>query len=339
MLQEFDVNSRALAPREILVRTSYSAVSNGTEVSVFTASDPDVYEADGWCRYPCEMGYSGVGNVVARGIKVTEFDIGDRVIGQLGHASHWTLDVDRMIGPEWLNRPVSKANPRIEDRQAAFVRLAGIAMTPIQLLRRHDYPVVGVWGLGIIGNLAAQLLRCSGCTVVGVDPDSSRRRAAERVGIDLALDPVGSDFRAHLETAAPEGLAAIVDTVGSSGVTIRLPSFIRMRGELVLLTHWRSQPVVDSSLFVNEIFRKGLSVHGGLEYGPGSAPWENWAALQFAKWESIQRLVVAGRIDMSNLITRVVRPGDHAQVYNDLADGHSGNLGLLVDWREVKGVT
>lgn len=331
-LERFTVDPAAIGRREIAVATTYSAVSSGTEAAIYTATDDAVHRPDGWCRYPCDMGYSGVGRVVAIGDDVTEYEVGTRVIGLLGHASHWTMDVDRMLGPEWSNRPLARVAPDVDDRAAAFIRIAGIAMTATQLVRRADYGVVGVWGLGIVGIMVAQLLKCAGQFIVGIDPNPVRRELANQVGLDATLDPTSPNFTDELAAFAPGGLATAVDTVGIGAVTVSIPSRLQMRGELVLMTHWRHPENINASAFIEEIFSRGISVHGGLEYGPGSRPWQNWAQLQINKWDRIGRLIVSGRLAIDELVTLVAQPDEHATVYGILADGSPKHLGILIDW-------
>jgi len=337
ILEPLIIDPRTVGSRDIVVATTYSGVSSGTEAAIYTASDAQVYQDDGWCRYPCAMGYSGVGRVVAKGDAVAEFALGDRVIGMLGHAAFTKLDVDRMIGRDWSNQPVCLAHEEIDDYSAAFIRIAGIAMTAVELLRpRRFFPVAGIYGLGIIGNIAAQILRHAGYFVVGIDPDPFRRSLAMSVGIDAVLDPRAGDFPTEVLRLAPGGLAAAIDTVGDGELTVTLPQFLRMRGELVLMTHWRQSKPVDTAAFVQQIFRKGISVHGGLEYGPGSEPWESWAQLQFAKWRQLQEMVLHGRLHLKELVTLVVTPEDHESVYRMLADGSKGQLACLVDWSSAR---
>jgi threonine dehydrogenase-like Zn-dependent dehydrogenase len=334
-LERFQVSPDRLGPREILIRTRLSAMSPGTECSIYRATDPDVHRADGWCRYPWRAGYSGTGEILACGTAVNEYRPGDRVLGLLGHASHWVIDLDGMLGPEWSNRQVAPVAEGVSDLAAAFVRLAGIAMTSRQLLTGLRHATIGVWGLGVIGNLAAQLLRAEGHHVVGIDPVAARRKIAENCGIDETLDPGDPALAARRDEAdsGSGGFDAVVDAAGHAATTIELPRFVRMGGRLALLTHWRSQPALDASGFVNAVFYRGMTVHGGIEYGPGSRPWESWPLLQFEKWATIQRLIGTGLLRIDPLVTKVARPGEHAETYRLLCERPGDLVGVAVDWR------
>jgi 2-desacetyl-2-hydroxyethyl bacteriochlorophyllide A dehydrogenase len=335
-LEAFEISPDKISAREILIKTTCSAVSPGTECSIYNALDPDVHRSDAWCRYPWRAGYSGVGEVLACGAEVREFRPGDRVLGLLGHASHWIIDLDGMLGPEWSNRLIGPVHSQVPDEAAAFVRLAGIAMTSVQLLAGLQHGTIGVWGLGVVGNLAAQLLLSQGHRVVGVEPSPERRRIAGVCGVTETLAPDDPALAERIAgaTSGRRGLDAVVDTVGRAETTIGLPSFVRIGGRLVLLTHWRSQPVLDAAPFINEVFNRGLTVHGGLEYGPGSQPWESWPRLQLEKWAIIQRLIVDGRLRIDPLVTKMVGPQAHVEVYRSLCSRLDGFVGVIVDWRD-----
>src|SRR5438105_2616371 len=54
--------------------------------------------------------------------------------------------------------------------------------------RKRKKGTVGVVGLGIMGGAFAKNLVAAGWRVVGFDIDSGRRRAAARVGVEIAPD-------------------------------------------------------------------------------------------------------------------------------------------------------
>jgi threonine dehydrogenase-like Zn-dependent dehydrogenase len=72
---------------------------------------------------------------------------------------------------------------------ASMIALGAIA---IQGVRRAQ-PTLGesfvVVGLGILGQLTAQILKLNGCRVIGSDLDPSRISMAMELGMDAALHP------------------------------------------------------------------------------------------------------------------------------------------------------
>ncbi len=200
-----DVPRPALQAGGVLVDTSYSCVSAGTEESVIKLARKNVlnkarerpdlakkvfekakndglistYRAvKGRLESPSPLGYSCAGKVIAVGDDVTGFSRGDRVAcAGAGYASH----ADVVFVPENLVAPVPD-NVALED--AAFTTLGAIAM---QGVRRADISPgenVAVVGLGLVGQLVVQILNAYGSPVVGADIDP---RQVER-GLEIGMD-------------------------------------------------------------------------------------------------------------------------------------------------------
>lgn len=69
---------------------------------------------------------------------------------------------------------VAKVPDDITDEEAAFTVIGSIGLQGIRLLNPQLGETVVVVGLGLIGLVAAQLLRANGCKVIGVDFDQQK---------------------------------------------------------------------------------------------------------------------------------------------------------------------
>lgn len=321
-IEPFDIDLSKIRPCQFVVQVIYSAISAGTELAIFRGVDPEVHAIDGWCHYPWIAGYAGVGRVIYVGSSVQSVRVGDIVTGILGHASHWVLE-DQISGANfrWADRFVNKVQRSIPLEQAAFVRLYGIAMTAIQGLHSLRWGQILVSGLGTIGTMVSQLATLHGYHVTGIDPSPTRRQELARAGI-RALAP--DDFDKEIDR-----WDAAIDTVGLAANTVSLVNRLKIGGVLVLMTHWRSQPLIDCRPFVNEIFNRGLTVRGALEYGIGSAPWEHWPELQRAKWNFIEEHMHQGRLAFMTFKTM---PYDRLPLAYGELGSQTGPTGRLLDW-------
>src|SRR5262245_25960217 len=147
--------------------------------AVTEAGSPRIFgdmDDQGW-----NLGYSVAGEVVEVGADVNDFVPGDRVAcggaGQANHADY--VCVKRNL--------VVRIPPQCSFQDAATATVGSIALQGV----RRAGPLLGervaVLGLGVIGQLTAQLLRANGCTALGLDLSQSR------VGRALALGmPAGS---------------------------------------------------------------------------------------------------------------------------------------------------
>jgi len=130
---------------------------------------------------PVSLGYSCAGRVIEVGSKVTKFKVGDRVAcGGGEYASHAEVN--------YVPRNLAVKIPGdVSFEEAAFVTLGAIAL---QGVRQADVRLgerVGVLGLGLIGLLTVQILKASGCKVIGADIDEDKLKIAEDLGIDQAV--------------------------------------------------------------------------------------------------------------------------------------------------------
>src|ERR687889_377814 len=114
------------------------------------------------------LGYSAAGLVVEVGEGVTEFRAGERVAcAGTGYAAHAEL----LSVPKNLCVRLPDA---VDFESAAFATLGAIALQGVRLAEPTLGESVVVIGLGLIGQLAVQLLRANGCRVFGLDLDPSR---------------------------------------------------------------------------------------------------------------------------------------------------------------------
>ncbi len=76
-----------------------------------------------------------------------------------------------------------KLHDQDKEEKSAFIRLAGISMTAVLQSNFQIGDTAVVLGMGIIGNLAAQLFSIMGAEVIGVDVDEARLKIARETGI------------------------------------------------------------------------------------------------------------------------------------------------------------
>src|SRR2546423_9000063 len=72
----------------------------------------------------------------------------------------------------------------VDFESGAFSTLGAIALQGVRLAEPTLGESVVVIGLGLIGQLAAQLLKANGCRVFGIDLDASRVELARQLGAD-----------------------------------------------------------------------------------------------------------------------------------------------------------
>ncbi len=215
---------------EVLVRTSYTGISRGTEASVFLGRVPiSEHERmrapfqEGDFPGPVKYGYLNVG-VVEDGPEALR---GRTVFTLFPHQSVFIVPADAVI-------PVPRGVPA---RRAV---LAGAVETAVNVLW-DAAPVIGdrvtIVGAGMIGCCIARLVRgIPGLDVVLVDVDTSRREVADRLGVrfaepgdapgdrDLVINTSGSEagLQLALEAVVTDGEVIEASWYGDRPVTLTL---------------------------------------------------------------------------------------------------------------------
>ena len=113
-------------------------------------------------REPIALGYSCAGIVLEVGETISHIKVGDRIACMGYGANH----AEFVIVTENL---CTKLPENLSFKEGGFGTLGTIAM---QGVRRDDISVgenIAVIGLGLIGSLTIQILKASGCNVVGFD--------------------------------------------------------------------------------------------------------------------------------------------------------------------------
>lgn len=191
-----DYQSAALPPGHLRVRTRFSGISAGTELTAYRGTNPYLtrtwdpeerlfHEGAPGVEYPVAgWGYSEMGEVTevapdavgAPGVP----EVGDLVWGIWGHRSEGIIPVGRMAGhrlPEGLD-PLS----------GSFARVGAIAMNAVLAADIHLGERVAVFGQGVIGLLTTRLASLNGAEVAAVDTIDARLDVAARYGAAITVN-------------------------------------------------------------------------------------------------------------------------------------------------------
>jgi len=282
-----DVPVPALRPGAVLVRTSHSLISSGTEgagvgarragLLARVARNPALvkkvleHAAERGlrstvdlvrCRVRSEsaLGYSTSGVVTEVAPDVSRFRVGDRVAcAGGGYANHAAVNVV----PQNLAAVLPDT---VGFDEGAFATLGAIALQGVRRAAPGIGDQVAVLGLGLIGQIAAQILRASGAVVIGADVRADRVERARSLGL------------AHGFTLGERGFAAGVrERTGGRGADVvivaaagRDPEILngaihacRRKGRVVLVGD------VPITLAREELYKKEIDFLISTSYGPG----------------------------------------------------------------------
>ena len=330
---------QALRPGTVRVRTLYSGISAGTELTAYRGSNPYLTKTwdpdrrlftDGGATvgYPVlGWGYSEVGCVVEAAPDVDRTvpgrRVGDVVYGIWGHRSEAVLAAEategRLVPPS--------ADPVV----GVFARVGAVALNAVLAARLHLGETVAVFGQGVIGLLATRLAVLSGARVIAVDTIPGRRELATAMGASLALDAADPAFPVAdaVKRVVPDG----------ADVTIELSGSYRALHEAVRVTAPGGR-VIAAGFYQGEAegLRLGEEFHhnrielvssqiGGVPAGLAG----RWTPERLHR--SFMGLVFDGRVDVAPLVKHVVPCGEVAAAYRLLDQRPAEALQTVLDFR------
>lgn len=281
---------------------------------------------------PMPLGYCNVGTVLELGAGATGFQVGDRVASNGRHA-------------EVVNKPLNlccKIPAGVSDEQATFTVLSSIGLQGIRLLEPMLGEKIAVFGLGLIGLVAVQLLTASGAQVLGIDLNPQRLELARKFGATTVDLGAGVDaVAAGLAFTGGHGLDGVLITASAKEDSIVSQSarMSRKRGRIVLVG------VVNMQLNRAEFYEKELSFQVSCSYGPGRydpAYEENNVDYPYAfvRWtekrnmEAILDMLAAERLKVEPLITSRVPHAEAARAYDMVAKDRS-QLGIILEYPQA----
>jgi predicted dehydrogenase/threonine dehydrogenase-like Zn-dependent dehydrogenase len=351
-----DVPCPHLKPGHLLIRTTRSLISPGTERMLLdfgkaglidkARQQPDKVRAvldkvrtDGMMStltavrhkldQPLALGYCNVGVVLEAGAGVHGFNVGDRVACNGKHAEVVTVPANLC----------ARIPGDVTDEEAAFTVVGAIALQGIRLLQPTIGEAIVVTGLGLIGQLAVRLLRANGCRVLGIDPDRARTELARSAGAETV----------HLETGEDPVIAAtrfsrgrgvdgvlVTATTRSSEPVRHAAHMCRTRGRIVLVG------VTGLELSRDDFYKKEISFQVSCSSGPGryDPSYEDQGhdyPVGHVRWteqrnfEAIVDLLADRRLTVAPLVTHRW-PLDRADAAYEAVVGREPSLGIIIEY-------
>ncbi len=283
---------------------------------------------------PAPLGYSAAGVVLSVGSRVRDLAPGDRVAcGGGGYAVH--AEVVHVPGNLCVCLPDA-----VSFEQGAFATVASVALHGVRQADVRLGERVAVIGLGLVGQLAGQMLRAAGCEVVGVDLSEQlveRAREAKTVEHSIARSRLTGDA---LPAQARDCDAVLVTAATTSDDPVELAARLcRDRGRVVIVGD------VGMSIPRASYYDKELELRLSRSYGPGryDRAYEERGLdypIGYVRWterrnmEAFLRLVAAGKLDVDGLVSRRVAVDDAPAAYDGLVDSDSSPLGILLAYAQ-----
>ncbi|MAH97940.1 MAG: dehydrogenase, partial [Euryarchaeota archaeon] len=342
-----DVPNPRLSKNGVLIQTSYSLVSLGTERTLVEFGKSNLIQkarqqpekvlqvldkirSDGLLPtmevvfnrldQPLPLGYCNVGKVIEVGSNVTEFCVGDRVASNGNHS-------EIVSSPKNL---VAKIPKNVTDEEATFTVIGSIGLQGMRLLEPTYGETIVVYGLGLVGLITCQLLKANGCNAIGIDIDEVKCQIAKKWCIDTINPNLNDPIKTVSSITGGVGCDGVIITASNKSNKIISSSaqMSRKRGRIILVG------VVGLNLNRSDFYEKELSFQVSCSYGPGryDSQYEDNGVdypLPYIRWtekrnfETILQSLEKNILDVKGLITEKVKLEDYREIYDNMRNKNS----------------
>ena len=323
-----------LEPGQVRIETCYSLVSPGTELSWYSGIQRDV--AGDKFRYPIYSGYCQSGRVVEVYPDVERFEVGDMIVSGGPHSSQIVVSTEESedLPHGDLTKPIQKVPEGIDAKLAPFAKIGEIAMTAIRIAEFSLGDRVLVLGLGMVGNLAAQLFQLSGADVLGVDISDVRISRARACGVRNIINSSEDDLEQTVrEWSGGLGADVTVESVGNSELILQSVALTRRLGEVIILGTPRRKMELNPSPHLWQAHMKGVRLKGALRclfYPLHPRSYSRYSVAEDLR--QILQLTADDRLSIEPLHTDTFKPNECQKAYQHIQKAGNRSLGVLFEW-------
>jgi 2-desacetyl-2-hydroxyethyl bacteriochlorophyllide A dehydrogenase len=310
-----------LVPGSVRLRTWYSGVSAGTELTAYRGSNPYLtgtwdagarlfragtptfdYPVSGW-------GYSEVGEVgeVADGVEAPR--VGEVVYGAWGHRS------DAVVDAALVRDRVIEADQAIS---GCFARSGAVALNAILASDARLGQRVAIFGQGVIGLLATRLATLSGADVVAVDVHPRRLQVARHLGaVELFEATVPGGAGAAVRGWCPGGVDAAIELSGNDAALHEATRAVVVDGTVVAAGFYQGGA---GQLRLGEEFHHNrVRIVASQISAPPRTLGPQWSQQRLVT--TFMRQLLAGQVPIDEILTDVVDAAEVGSVFRRLDEG------------------
>lgn len=251
-LKIVEVDMRMPSANEILVKNHYAGV-NATDIARMMGIAHSVHNT------PYDLGVEALGEIVAVGSSISEYELGDIVVTALpgnGYREYSTIDANfslKLPGlrTEYLGLFISGVLAKIALEYIAEIKLSERVMVTS--------------ALSSSGHYAVQLAKAAQCFVIGSCANAEEAAILEDLGADRVINRSKEEIGKVLAQEFPGKLDVIYDSIGGSVLDACLAQ-TASRARVILTEALREHLRTDAPLhqidLYNRIIQCSVSIHG-----------------------------------------------------------------------------
>lgn len=363
-MQLLEVPFPALGKGQVMVRNHYSVISAGTEgktvkdarlsyigkaksrqeevKKVITAAKTHgvmkTYKlVMNKLESPSPLGYSCAGEIIEVADDIKHLKVGDFVACGGATANHSEV----VVVPK--NLCVKINQPEIVE-SAAFATIGAIALQGVRQAELTLGESCVVIGLGIVGQLTAQLLRASGINVIALDIDQNQVDLVKKSGFKNTFNSNDEGIQNVIEQITNGyGADAVIITAGTSSLEpINFAGEIARKKAKVVIVG-----AVPTGFDRKHYFKKELDLRMSSSYGPGRYDNDyeqkgNDYPIGYVRWtenrnmQAFVKLIEEGKLNLDNLISHQFKFENAKEAYQLIVDRSEHLCGIVLEYDTSK---
>jgi 2-desacetyl-2-hydroxyethyl bacteriochlorophyllide A dehydrogenase len=321
-------------PGEVRVRTLFSGISAGTEMAAYLGTSPYLHRrwdaeqrlfktGDASLTYPIAgWGYQECGRIAEVGAAVSEEHVGELVWGLWGHRSDAVMPVEQAL----VQRLPNELDPRL----GIFARVGAVALNAVIDADIHVGETVAVFGQGVIGLLATQLVALSGARVVAVDAQPTRLAMSTRLGAtQIVLVPTNSPAELVRDWTGGRGADVCIEISGSYAALQEAVRTVCYSGRIVAAGFYQGD--AEALRLGEEFHHNRVEIVGSQISSPASRYTNRWSKERLH--HEYMRLIAERRITPTDLITHVLPAEQVGDAFVLLAEADPDVLQVVLDFQ------
>ncbi|MBS4197548.1 zinc-dependent alcohol dehydrogenase [Lederbergia citri] len=310
----------SIKPSHILIKTLYSAISPGTELSMIENSVGKEYA----------IGYSAVGTVIECGEDVENLEKGDIVAC---YGAPYVRHSEYLLVPKTL---CIKVPNNLTAEEASLCGLGAIAIHALRIANLQFGETVVVAGLGVLGQQIAKIADAAAYNVIAYDISEERTGMLDKIKSFSSVEEMET---AIYQSTNNNGADAVLICAGGkqSILTKQSLGWIRNKGKVVIVGD------IEPNFPRDLMFGKEAQILISRAGGPGRYDkiYEQQAIdypYGFIRWTEGRnigeylRLVDEKRIDIQPYIKEKVSFSEAPEVFKSLLNKRSITLTKLIDY-------
>ena len=358
-----DIPAPMVSEGNVLVRVVYSCISAGTEMAGLKSSSKNLlYKAihqpqnikkglnlikqkgilktknilKSTFESGAPTGYSASGVVIEIGNKIKDIKIGDRVAcAGAGYANH----------AEYIEVPKNllvKMPKDLSFKEASTVTLGSIAM---QGVRRAEVKLgenIAIIGMGILGQIASQIVTAAGARVIAIDLDDRRLTIAQVNGARYVLNSTKENIVEEvIKITEGHGVDSVIITAATTSKEPLAQAFqmCRKKGKVILVG------TVGIEINREDMYKKELDFYISTSYGPGrydpnyeekgmDYPYHYVRWTENRNMQEYLKMLTEGKIQLNNIIEKVYKIEEATQAYQEFEKAENKPLIVLLKYKQ-----